>query len=232
MQTEVRDHPAKYSPPILRVIETILLAESLKCDHEITVFDCFGGTGLIHSLSMPGFIRTEAIEIEPEWAMAHPWTRVGNALHVDAPDEHYDVICTSPTYGNRMADHHEAKDDSKRLTYRHQLGRMPHEDSSAILPWGPKYWDFHKRVWVEQSRILRPGGLFILNAKDFYRTRKIKGTKVVELVEVVTWHMEALLALGFKVENTTPVPVRGMKMGANHKRRVPYEMVVEMRKRK
>jgi len=229
MQT-VPDHPAKYSQPILRTIETILLAESLKSDHEITVFDCFGGTGLIHSLAMPGFIRTEAIEIEPEWAASHPLTKVGNALHVDVPDDHYDVICTSPTYGNRMADHHEARDDSKRMTYRHQLGRMPNPDSSATLPWGQKYWDFHRKVWIEQSRILRPGGLFILNTKDFYRTRTLKGARVQELVEVTRWHVEFLLTLGYKVISTTPVPVNGMRMGTNHKKRVPHEMVVGLRK--
>ena len=59
----------------------------------------------------------------PEWATQSPLTVVGNALDVAALCPVTDCIVTSPCYGNRMADHHDAKDSSRRITYKHKLGR-------------------------------------------------------------------------------------------------------------
>jgi hypothetical protein len=134
------------------------------------------------------------------------------------------------TYGNRMADHHVAKDSSKRMTYTHQLGRPLSENNSGAMNWGPKYWDFHIAAWREQTRILKPGGLFILNVKDFYRTRTINRTRVTEQVEVCQWHLDTLTDLGYQVEREVIVPVRGMRMGANHKKRMGHEMVYALRR--
>ena len=33
----------------------------------------------------------------------------GDSRQMHYPDATFDTICTSPTYGNRMADHHEAR---------------------------------------------------------------------------------------------------------------------------
>lgn len=134
------------------------------------------------------------------------------------------------TYGNRMADSHNARDSSKRMTYKHRLGRHPSAESSATLHWGPKYWEFHKKAWVEQTRILRPGGLFVLNVKNFHRTKTVKGTKVVEEVDVCQWHLDEFTRLGYRTEAAIIVPVRGMRMGANHAARVNHEMVYALRK--
>jgi hypothetical protein len=51
-------------------------------------------------------------------------------------DATFDAICTSPTCGNRMADHHEARDISPRHTYRHVLGRPRTPGNSGALQWG------------------------------------------------------------------------------------------------
>ena len=40
----------------------------------------------------------------------------GDARRLHYLDATFDAICTSPTYGNRMADHHNARDSSPRLT--------------------------------------------------------------------------------------------------------------------
>lgn len=225
------NHPAKFTEAILNVIGDMVMAESE--GREVRVLDPFAGTGKIHELHNPPRVQTFGCELEPEWASQHRRTRVGNALHVSSYEwaqPKFHIVATSPTYGNRMADHHEAKDDSKRMTYRHQLGRMPHPDSSTILPWGKAYWEFHQQAWLEINRVIMPGGLFILNVKNFYRTKRVKGVKVTEEVDVCQWHLDTITSIGYGVEAAIVVPVRGMRMGSNHTKRVNHEMVYGLRK--
>lgn len=225
-------HPAKFTDVILQVVSDLVSQEANKWG-SVRVLDPFAGTGRIHELHDPPRVQTYGMELEPEWANQHERTTVGNSLHISqhaVARKKFDIIATSPTYGNRMADHHEAKDDSKRMTYRHQLGRMPHDDSSTTLAWGKKYWQFHLQAWLEMNRVIAPEGLFILNVKNFYRTRTIKGKRVTEQVDVCGWHLDTLSDLGYSAEAAIPVPVRGMRMGANHKKRVSHEMVYALRK--
>lgn len=199
----------------------------------VTVLDPFAGTGKIHTLHQRRKIKTIGVELEPEWASQHEQTVCGNSLHlreIFGSRMKFDIIATSPCYGNRMADHHEARDDSKRMTYRHQLGRMPSDDSAAVLHWGPKYREFHVAAWQEATSVLIPGGLFILNVKNFMRTRTIKGKKVKEVVDVCQFHLDVLTDLGYDLEASIIVPTSGMGFGANSKKRINHEMVYALRK--
>ena len=225
------EHPAKFTPVILKVIGDALSDEACRLGHEVQVLDPFAGTGLIHDLAKPGLIDTYGIEIEPEWAEMHPATEVGDATDMAFESLSFDAIATSPCYGNRMADHHEAKDDSKRITYRHRLGRALSENSAGKIHWGVKYEEFHEKAWTEADRVLRPGGLFVLNAKNFHRTRTVKKKRVQEVVDVVGWHHDYLTSLGYATEADIAVPVRGMGYGQNGKKRIGHERVIVMRKR-
>lgn len=98
-------HPAKYSDALLPVFNELLNG----C---VKVLDPSAGTGKIHSLHYD----TIGIEIEREWAELHNKTLVGDATNLPFKDGEFDAICTSPTYGNRMADSHTAKDNSIRNT--------------------------------------------------------------------------------------------------------------------
>ena len=51
-------------------------------------------------------------------------------------DATFDMVVTSPTYGNRMADHHNAKDGRRRITYTHNLGRTLTPGNSGAMQWG------------------------------------------------------------------------------------------------
>jgi tRNA G10 N-methylase Trm11 len=227
----VSEHPAKFTDSILDVIRPVLHGEANSCGFAaLRVLDPFAGTGKIHRLRLPGFIETVGIEIEPEWATLHPDTLVGNALELPFASGSFGAIATSPTYGNRMADHHEAKDDSKRMTYRHRLGRPLNPANSGQLAWGDKYREFHKAAWSECDRVLRPGGLFVVNVKNFVRTRTVKKVRVAEEVDVCQWHLDAITDLGYDLEQAIVVPVRGMRMGSNHASRVSHEMVYALRK--
>lgn len=207
-----REHPAPFSGQILSVIAPRVQGAQ-------TVLDPFAGIGRVHELrNLAGVEHTIGIEIEPEWADKHPDTFEGNALALDFDDDSIDAIATSPTYGNRMADHHDAKDDSARLTYKHSLGRDLHEDNSGAMQWGTEYRDFHLQAWAEAARVLKPDGTFVVNIKDHIRDGRKQ--------DVVAWHIDAMYSLGLRIVGLDIVPTRGLMAGENDSERVCAEFVL------
>lgn len=212
-------HPARFSDAILDRIEMLL------DEHRISglVLDPFAGTGRVHRLSTTNR-QTIGIEIEPEWAATDSRTIVGNALCLPLLDDSVDAIVTSPCYGNRFADHHRARDSSFRRSYAHDLRRLTgdperqlHADNAGLLQFGPAYRSFHRGAWSECARVLKRGGMLILNVSDFVR----RG----ELVGVVSWHVEELVGLGFRVVDSVDVETPRLRYGANSHARVGSETV-------
>lgn len=226
-------HPAKYTDALLPVMASMLTG----CRR---LLDPMAGTGKIFSLApyLPG-AEIQAVEIEPEWAALHPRTTLGNALALPWPDGYFDAVCVSPSYGNRMADKHVARDASRRNTYTHCLGRKLHPDNSGAMAWGDAYRSFHVAAWTEARRVLR--GVFVLNVKDFLKTVpatradqpyqsvvSASEKKAVVRVHVTQWHVDTLLALGFTVDREEKVTTPGNRQGANGSRRVEYESVIRL----
>jgi len=204
-------HPARYTAHLIPH-----LAEALRGCR--SVLDPMAGVGGIARVAaLAGVSQVVGVELEPEWAGAHPCVIEGNALALPFPDDTFDAVCVSPTYGNRMADHHEARDRSVRHTYRHALGRPLHPDNSGALPWGPAYRDFHHRAWSEALRVLRPGGRFVVNCKDHIAAG--------ELVPVTGWHVDTLAGLGCVLRARWTVDTPGHRHGANGHARVRFEHV-------
>jgi tRNA G10 N-methylase Trm11 len=213
-------HPAKFSPEIIRVMDGWIRMESFytgKRQRRMRILDPMAGVGGVHVL--PGL--TFGIEIEPEWANQHPRTQVGDALALPWPKNKFDVICVSPVYGNRMSDSFTAMDSSKRIGYHFQLGRKPSKGSSATMHWGQDYRRFHHAAWVEAVRVLRPGGLFILNISDFM--------KMGERQPVSSWHCYVLDELGLNCFARRDVPTSRMRYGQNYQARVDCEHVFAFR---
>lgn len=202
-------HPARYSDPLLDHFRQMLTGYS-------TVLDPFAGTGRIHELR-PDW-ETTGVELEPEWANLSPYTVAGNALALPFPDDEFDAICTSPTYGNRLADHHNASDPHLRRSYTHDLGRPLHQDNSGALHWGEEYREFHRRAWMEAIRVLRPGGRFVVNIKDHIRAG--------EWQDVTVWHLRTLLDLGLVVVFDRAIETRSLRQGMNADLRVAGEHIL------
>lgn len=207
-------HPAKYSDNVLDTISDVL-------DHYHftgAILDPFAGAGRIHELGSPTR-QTYAVELEPEWAHMHPCTLVGDATQLPSSwKEQFDAIVTSPCYGNRMADHHDAKDGSSRNTYTHVLGRPLTDGNAGALQWGKEYRKLHATAWMEAWRVLKPEGLFVLNISDHIR----KGKRV----PVSAWHVKALENTGFNFLDVVPVATPRQRHGANRDARVDAELVI------
>jgi len=179
------------------------------------ILDPFAGTGKLRNIRSDAYL----IEIEPEWAAINNAT-IGDALDMPWDNDFFDSVCTSPTYGNRMADNfvdHQKEKKYKRNTYRHALGRQLHENNSGVLQSGEKYKAFHRIAWNEVKRVLKNNGRFILNISNHIRRGVIQ--------DVSGWHCKYLIEIGFVLENEIRVKTKRNRYGENRKVRVEYESV-------
>jgi hypothetical protein len=214
------------------------------------VLDPFAGTGRIHAIAEEADVpRSVGIELEPEWANSDLFAGperlqiVGDSLLV-LPTfgvAAFDAVLTSPAYGNRMADKHEARDSckacvgsgvagdrdckvckglglSRRNTYRHRLGRTLTENNGGGMQWGPDYRDLHRAVWRAAIEALAPGGVFVVNCSNHIR--------MGELIDVCAWHRDTLIGLGLDLERTIEVETRRQRHGANGQVRVAGELIM------
>ena len=214
-------HPAKFSPSILDVIRDILSAHCIP--ESARILDPFAGVGRCHDLGWPGMV---GVELEMPWCREQegPVVRADStALPFRAHTFHAAV--TSPTYGNRFADKHKAKDGSVRRSYTHDLRASTGDEDYVLHPantggmkWGREYWRVHGAVYDEVWRVLVDGGLFVVNVSDHVRAKKV--------VRVVDWHRRALMARGFDVVDEVRVATPRLKYGENRDARVDGEVVI------
>lgn len=242
-------HPATWSKPVLAVVDAIVDHRALALGTPCRVLDPFAGTGGIHALAADGLVETIGVELEPEWAANHPDTQVASALELPFEDRSIHIVATSPCFGNRMADHHEAADVCKtcrgngyigatdedramcpdckgngltrRNTYRHVLGRELSESSAAGLQWGEKYRAFHSEAIDEWERVLVPGGLAVVNMKNHIRANREQ--------RVVEWWLNEMIVNGWAVVEVVEVRSIGNRFGANGGARIESEAVLVMR---
>lgn len=222
---KTRKHPAPYSKNVLATVADVL-ARSRGDSLSWKVYDPFAGIGRVFLLEQvfPG-MECYGTEIEAEWVSQHPRHYHADAFDFMAHPSHYmmfDVVVTSPTYGNRMADHHDAKDGSRRITYRHYLGRPLHENNSGGMQWGKKYREFHEAAWRAVWQVLKPDGMFLLNISDHIRQW--------EQVPVSKWHLQTCEQLGFECSAALKIETPRMKFGENSSRRVANEWLFVMKK--
>jgi len=204
------EHPAKYSDVLLPIFDKYLPDDTCK------ILDPFAGTGKLKTIRP----NCTLLEIEPEWANICG-AIVGDATDMPFSTDYFDAICTSPTYGNRMADafqDHQVEKKYKRNTYTHSLGRKLSVNNSGGMQWGEKYRTLHFKAWQECFRVLKKGGIFILNISDHIRTGQI--------MEVTKWHINTLVGVGFSEREHIKCETKRQRFGQNGSLRVGYESIV------
>lgn len=210
-------HPAKFSNPIIDAILETLGDLPLVGD---AILDPFAGVGKgVQALRDAGF-EAFGVEIECEWARQCPWVFCADFFDwaKGAWPGVYAAAVTSPTYGNRMADHHNTRDASKRNTYRHTLGRELSPNNSGGMQWGDDYRHFHEGAWNELRRLVRRDGFFLLNISDHIR----KG----EVIPVTDWHVSTCERLGWRKIDEKPIATQRQRHGANGEKRVECEWLI------
>jgi len=213
-------HPAKYTDKFIPIF-----AEKLKnCEN---VLDPFAGVGKLAAIKDHGYRgKVYCNELEKEWMTSCLYNvdywNIGDAENLPYNSNIFDAICTSPTYGNRMADHHKAKDSSKRITYTHCLGRDLTDGNTGKMQWGADYREKHKKIYFECKRVLKNDGLFIVNISNHIR----KG----EIVDVVGWHKNCLVEAGLLFIEEIKIDTNRMGFGANAKLRVETESILIFKK--
>lgn len=220
-------HPAPYHLNILAEFDRILSWRFRERHNKIRILDPMAGTGRIHLLdhwheegdNPPRVIS--AVDIE-EWPDQEGPVRIADSTNPKLwnPGQ-FDAICVSPVYPNRMTDHHNAKDDSVRHSYTHDLGMPLEANNTGRMPWGEEHRRVTTEIWRNCNLWLPVGGLFLLNIKDnLYTKKKVKWRR-----RATDWHIVTLLWCGFTLLEITDVPLKGMRFGANPER-VPFEHVI------
>jgi hypothetical protein len=219
------DHPAKFTSAQIEQIASAI-AEEFGEDKGIKILDPYAGIGGVHKLQEFGHF-TFGIEIEREWPGQHRDTAVGDShvfMAANVNRNKYDAVVTSYVFPNRMTDHHDAKDGSKRHSYKHYLGRDPAEGSSATLGWGKKWRQFHREGFRLMSRVVKKNGLIIIDSKNCYKQR--------ELVLANEWTIRTLAKMGMPLLQVRPVFTRGLTHGQNHEDRVDRHLIIVVRNAK
>lgn len=257
------EHPAKFSGPILDHLQARVNAVAAAGPYltgPVRVLDPFAGVGGVHVLAVPGEVETVGIELEPEWANQHPDTQVGDATKLPFEDGSFDVVATSPCYGNRMADAHEAKDPCKRCAGSGQVTDVRIDPTGRVEPvrcqtcrgsgLSRRYTYRHMlgRPLSDGSTAgLRFGPRYQrlhetawAEAHRVLRTygllllnvsNHIETVKGVEVEHrVVEWHLQHLVRTGWHLSDITPVSTRRMTHGANRSARVDQEFVLGFRR--
>jgi hypothetical protein len=218
------DHPARFHPDILTLIAALVPAGAHVHDPYAGTGERLGAVADEHGWTFTG------TEIEPSF-IVDARVAVGDATDPSTYPSDPHVIVTSPVYPNGIADHFEAKDGSRRFTYRRSVAlnegadRPLHENNMGRYGYrgtGPKstkriaYWDLATRTvacWT--------AGLALVNVKNFVDT---------SVVEDLVGQWEDLLEVhGYTVVIHT-VKVPGIRYGTNRWLRVEGEAILEARR--
>lgn len=215
----LRPHPASFPAEVLSALDMVTPRGTP--GHRVKVLDPMAGIGRIHTLAL-GYRETIGVELEPEWAKAHERNIVGDARDLPFRDGFFDAVATSPPYANRLADNPTRYlKDTTRRTYAGYLGRDLTGGNAGALQWGQPYRDLMADAYREATRVLRPGGRFVLNVKDHARNGEVQG--------VTGWFVHLMLSLGyllFSVTTALPRQSPGWTYGANAKVRCGMEVVM------
>ncbi len=261
------EHPAKYNADLLIAIGNALDSFVIQTQHSndvIRLLDPFGGVGGVHTLSDVSLlvdkawdmVRTFSSELEFDWAKQSPGPMVqADVLALPFRPGSIDIVVTSPTYGNRMADHHDNQDPcSECKGTPEKLVQRVLWDNSILKEMiickkckgtGLSVRNTYRHKYGEplrpESSATMQWGLEYRNfhAEAWEAVRdvlRIGGRFVLnnknhirdgEEQYVTEWHHDYITSMGcFELLDWTNVPVKGNGQGDNGKVRIDHESVI------
>lgn len=118
---------------------------------------------------------------------------------------------------------------SKRNTYAHALQRAGQQPvggptDATLMGWGPAWRDLHVRALAEAYRVVRPGGLLVVNISNHMVTERT-GAEPREQ-KVVEWFTHAMIAGGGYLWEARRVRTQRNGQGANRDARAPGEVLL------
>lgn len=246
-RVEVKDHPAKFHKALWPA-----LAAGCWPARAGVILDPFAGVGGIHTLrDIPGFekVETVGVEIEPEWALAHPGTRVGDATALEFGEAAFDAVCTSPAYGNRMSDQYLGESTCPDCRGETVLYAGTGDEVGCDRCGGSGEIEPTKRYGyaISLGRHVSEGSSGGLAWGPEYRRLHeaawgevwrvlVPGGRMVLNVKdhirggrrqpVTAWHVEYLLGLGFRFLYCGDVDTGSLAHGKNWEKRLPEQVWV------
>jgi hypothetical protein len=248
---DIADHPAEYSEEVLDEFVKLV-------PRNVTVLDPMAGTGWKLATALEGR-KIVGIELEPEWADAHPCVQQGNALHLPFKNGRFRWVVTSPVYGNRMSDHHDAKETCKKCKGTGRWSETGDRETDCCQACAGEGKRKYKRITYKHylGRDLSPDNAGQLQWGDAYREFHEKVWREVyrvtrrgdrpatagnfllnikdhvrgkEMQPVTDWHVRTLTEIGFTEIDRIPVFTDGMGFGQNRDARAEHEWVIHFAK--
>lgn len=255
----VPPHPAKFSPAIMTEIRASIAHWAPTSPlFPVTVLDPFAGPGGVHQLAGDGY-ETTGLEIEADWAAGHDRTICGDSTAMVFPDASFDVVVTSPCYGNRMADTYDGSRD--RCTTCTGGGVIEElEPDTGETSWvecprcagsglaTSKRYTYRTYLghdlaegsaaglqWGHEYRELHRAVW-----REVHRVLKPRGIVLLNIsdhirnfvpVGVDLWHAATLGELGFRLLEQRPITTQRSKNGANRDARALCEWLLVFRRR-
>jgi SAM-dependent methyltransferase len=256
LDVPVPPHPAKFSAPIVAEIRRVLGTYAPTSPlFPVTVLDPFAGPGGIHQLAADGYATT-GIEIEADWARSHPRTICADSTRMPIADASFDVVCTSPCYGNRMADTYDgsrdrctacAGDGQARTLTGAVLAGEPCDACAGTGLRPSKRYTYRIALGHDLTDGSAAGMQWGHDYRELHRsvwteTRRVlkpRGLLLVNISDhirdrapqgVDLWHAATLGELGFRLVESRPIVTQRSKNGANRDARTLCEWLLVFRK--
>lgn len=216
-RTPSRHHPAPYSEGLFPIFADLISSVAVE-RQQVKLLDPMCGEGSILDIKqhLPGVaFQVHASDLY-RWTYAREGVHVADATSLPHPDSIFDVIVTSPPYGNRMADA-LSSDGDNRVTYADRRGAEAQPNDVSGMQWGQQYRLTMSTIWAETVRVAKPGALIVVNCKDHIRQARIQ--------PVTEWHLLALTRLGCTITALRFLLTSGVKGIANDSARTGFETV-------
>lgn len=249
--SEAPRHCATWSAPVLDEVVRQVSRHHPGGVRGARPLDPFAGIGV---KLYDRFPRAVGVEIEPEWAAVDRRTIVADATALPFRPRSFDLAISSPTFANRMADHHNAQERCRRCKGTGEVAnplpegwptetcpRCGGEGRNTYIRHTYRHYlgrELHANntggmAWGPDYRALHGRAWVqlarVLQPGALFVLNMSDHVRAGQRKLVTAWHVGALRTVGFELIEAQPVHTARHRHGANYELRVSYEVVASLR---